>query len=114
MRTDRDDLFDCHLHDGGEQQTAGPERIAIKQRTRQILLTYNLWEETIAACDDGTRQTSAGAARWFISIFDVARPGSLSSQLLFSARRSATTRSEQRRNPRLPRQARCPRLPRRG
>jgi hypothetical protein len=57
-----DELVDRHLDDVLEQQTAGPERIASKQRTRQIFLTYNLWKETIAACGNSTGQTSAGAA----------------------------------------------------
>jgi hypothetical protein len=54
--------FDRHLHDVVEGQTAEPERIASKQRTRQIFLTCNLWKETIAACGNRTGQTSAGAA----------------------------------------------------
>jgi hypothetical protein len=52
--------FDRHLHDVVEEQTAEPERIALKQRTRQIFLTYNLWEETIGVCGNSTGQTPQG------------------------------------------------------
>jgi hypothetical protein len=36
------------------------KRIASKQRTRQIFLTYNLWEETIAACGNSTGKPPQG------------------------------------------------------
>jgi hypothetical protein len=52
--------FDRHLQDVIEEQAAAPERIASKQRARQIFFTCNLRGGTFSV--RATGKTSAGAA----------------------------------------------------